>query len=300
MMTLAATLAALVGWLEDGGRGGWAALAAGGAAIVVIHPVAGLLGYALLGGTILLWGATTRAIERPLGAALALVAGFGLAAFYWLPLWIEWSYVSGSRATMGGFRVTKHFVPPLAFLGIGESSLHVPVAPGTTAIAVAILATLAVAWRWRRLTPSGRRLAILLWLLVISSTVLMTDVSRVVWTSLPLVALIQFPWRLLMVQTIALAALAGCLPGAPRVMLVFAAVAVAWPLVGLSPLWVQKFDHVETAAELEQLMIAPDAVAEWLPSTAQLVRPPRQWRSPRSREAPSSSSNAGPATCACA
>jgi hypothetical protein len=280
MMTLAATLAALVGWLERGGWSRWVGLAVGAALVVVTHPVAGLLGYALLGGTIVVWALAARSIERPLGATLALVAGVGLAAFYWMPLLLEWHYVSGNRAAAGPYAVSRNFVPLLAFFGLSTSPAHVQVAIGKSAVLLAGLATLVIAWRWRQLTAAHRRLVIVLWAIVIVSTLITTDLSEPLWVSLPLVGLVQFPWRAIMIQAIALSALAGCLPGVHRCLLVVGAIAVAWPLADFWRPRVVLYDHAETATDLEQLVVAPDAVHEWLPATARLIKPPRQWREP--------------------
>ena len=272
MTVLAATLAALVGFLEDGGRWRWVALAVGAGVVVVCHPVAGLLGYATLAGTIVVWAMSARSVPRPLGAALALVAGVGLAAFYWMPILLEWHHARGAYATMGAYSVTKHFVRPLAFVGLAKS--RVPVAFGWTAASLTCLATVVLAWRWRQLAACQRRLATVLWALAVVSTILATELSRPVWTTLPLVGLVQFPWRTLLVQAIALSALAGCLPGVPRGLLVVGAVALAFSLAGSPGERVKRFDHVETAAELERLMVKPDAVGEWLPATARPIDTP--------------------------
>jgi hypothetical protein len=121
---------------------------------------------------------------------------------------------------------------------------------------------------------------VVLWSLVLGSTVFATEVSSPAWNALPLVGLIQFPWRLVMVQTIALSALGACFAGAPRVAMALATAAVAWPLVAMVPPGVKAFEHAETAADLEQLMVAPDGADEWLPAGARRVEPPLQWREP--------------------
>src|SRR5262245_33180177 len=60
MMMLAVALATLIGWLEDGGHRRWAGLALASGALVVLHPVAGLVGYVSLGATLIVWTIATR------------------------------------------------------------------------------------------------------------------------------------------------------------------------------------------------------------------------------------------------
>src|SRR4030095_9669005 len=91
--------AGMGGWLEDGGWWRWVGLTLGAGALVVFHPVAGLAGYGTLAGAIVVWALATRSMRRPLVAAAALVVGAGLATFYWLPIWLEWSFVQGANAT---------------------------------------------------------------------------------------------------------------------------------------------------------------------------------------------------------
>jgi hypothetical protein len=279
MMMLAPALAALVGWLERGGRRRWTALAVGAGACVVLHPAAGLLGYAMLGGTLIVWGLATRNVARPLVAAGALVAGAGIVAFYWMPLLLEWRYVRGGVAS-GPYSVTRHFVSPWALLSANESARLIRPALGATTLALTSIAIGLLAFRRSTLAPDQRRLALVLVVLVATSTVMVMEVSKPIWMTLPLIGLVQFPWRVLTVQAVALAGLAGCLPAVPRILPVVAAAVAVWPLASFAPINVRPDPYVDSAAALETLFVAPDVVDEWLPKTARPMGPSPQWREP--------------------
>jgi predicted aminopeptidase len=268
MMTLAPALAALVGWLEDGGWWRWVGLALGAGALVVFHPVAGLAGYGTLAGVIVVWALATRSMRRPLVAAAALVVGAGLATFYWLPLWLEWSFVQGANATKGGYEVTNAFLSPLILLGIEPSRIFLPTALGVPMLSLVSIACGLAVWRWRSLAAPQRRLVVVLVVLAIGSTVMVTSLSSPIWESVSLLALVQFPWRLLMVQAVVLSALAGCITGVPRVVLLLAAVALVWPLVGYRTNKIMRFKPHTNAGSLQVEWFAPDTANEWLPTGA--------------------------------
>jgi predicted aminopeptidase len=273
-MMLAAALAALVGWLEDGGRWRWTALALSAGATVVLHPVAGLVGYATLGLTLLVWAIATRSLRRPIGAGMALVAGVGLSAFYWLPLWLEWDAVQGDNPRV--FDVLKFFVPPSTFVVGDPGFRQLKTGLGAPALSLPLVASALLAWRWRELEPAQRRLAATCWVLGAVSTVMMTSVSSPIWASSALLGLVQFPWRLLLVQSIALAALAGCLPRVPvAVPIAVAAVAavLAAPRLAETPYPVWDYQHFATAPEIEQRLFKPDAANEWMPVGARPLAP---------------------------
>jgi predicted aminopeptidase len=279
MMTIAATLAVLVGWLEDGGRWRWAALALGAGAVVVLHPVAGLAGYATFGTAIAVWTLATRAWSRALAAAAALAVGIGLATFYWLPLWLEWSFVQGENATKG-YRVVDAFLSPLVLLGLAPEHPFLPRALGLPTLSLVAVACGITAWRWRAIAPPQRRLFAVLAVLAVGSTVMMASVSSIVWESVPLLALVQFPWRLLMVHTVALAAITGCIVSVPRAVPLVVAALVAWPLVGLRPVPMIRFTPCTKVQQLQAQNFAPDSADEWLPTGAQRLVPHGAWHIP--------------------
>jgi hypothetical protein len=279
MMMLAAALAALVGWLEDGGRRRWVVLALTAGAVVVCHPVAGLSGYATLAATIVVWAIATRSLRRPLVATSALVAGVGLAAFYWLPIWLEWGLVQGDRATKAD-QVARSFLTPFMLLGLEPSLRILPAALGRRMLAALGVACGLIAWRWRHLTASQRRLVVVLVVLALGSSFMTTWLSSPIWEAVPLLALVQFPWRLLLVQTVVLAALAGCVPGVPRAVVLLGVAVVAWPLVRLQAAPALRYTPYSVAFQLERVYFAPDVADEWLPAGARRMPPRATWRAP--------------------
>ncbi len=149
-------------------------------------------------------------------AVAAGVLGLSLAAIFMLPAFIERNYLVQSQFVAGNYSYLKQFVYPSQFLsplwGFGYAvdgpndgmSLQI----GILAFLGAFIGTLA-ALRARRDALPHRPEALFLAGVTIITIVAMTPASAALWRALPLVGLIQFPWRLLTLTTITLALLAG-------------------------------------------------------------------------------------------
>jgi hypothetical protein len=158
------------------------------------------------------------------GAALAL--GGVLASIFWLPMFAERNYIVESQWVPSTYQYASNFVYPSQFFnpawGYGYSvpgpndgmsfQLGLMAAAGAVVGALAAFGVL----RPRRRGDAGqaaplpsRAEAIFLAAISLLTIFAMTPASKPLWDVLPLVSLVQFPWRLLAVTTATLALLVG-------------------------------------------------------------------------------------------
>jgi hypothetical protein len=168
----------------------------------------------LLAYLALLWFSTGR--RRVIGrAALALALAAALSAFFWLPLLLERSYISGA-----GFEIARTVWLPASawtwsnFLDRGWHYTHTfarPIRLGIVQIGLA--AAGALAWAG----VAGLRREGFFWIGVALITgLLMTTWALPLWLASDLLVLAQFTWRLLSVHSLALALLSGGMAAAAR------------------------------------------------------------------------------------
>jgi len=162
---------------------------------------------------------TTHGLGKLAGRAAAALGGaalgMGIAAALILPNLLERRYVAQEQWVGEGYNYAQHFVYPFQLLSGFWG--YDPALPGPAdgmsfqlgAVPV-VLGLAATVFAFRRGRPAGQRALILFFagatLLVV---VLMLPLSAPVWELLPIASLIQFPWRLLALTTVALAVLAG-------------------------------------------------------------------------------------------
>ena len=286
MMTLPAALWALAGWLEQGRVRHAVCLALAGGALIVLHPIVALLGYGLMGlavGVFALMGLAKglplpegegNCWRRAAGAVAALGAGIGLAAFYWMPVFFELDLVQSDRAFVGFYHYASHFVDPRDLFGLYSRTGTIPLALGVLPLLLAALNAAVLIARWGEATPPQRRLLLFALGAAALYVLLMTRASAPVWDWCPPLQRLQFPWRILSVVAVLVAAAAGAmLPwttdriGGGRVaLLVLALATLSWMYTayqldpdarvpeGTGPLAAQDF--------------APDLRDEWLPRGA--------------------------------
>jgi hypothetical protein len=162
--------------------------------------------------------ASFRMHLRPaLWTGVAFALGIGLALIFWLPALAERRFLQEASWLRGTYDYARHFVYPSqllsAFWGFGFSvpgpgdgmSLGLGLIPWIMA-GLAAAAALGLA---RPVLQSRRAEALFLALASLIAVFAMTPAAAPVWAAFPLLASIQFPWRLLAVTTIALALLAG-------------------------------------------------------------------------------------------
>jgi hypothetical protein len=168
-----------------------------------------------------------RGRRAMLWSAVALVLGGLLGGIFWLPMFAERAYIVESQWVPSTYEYAANFVYPSQFFdpawGFGYSvpgpndgmsfQLGVIAAVGA---AIGVLAALGLLRRTQRpgdapdaLPLPSRAEALFLAGVSLLALFAMTPASKVIWDALPLVSLVQFPWRLLAVTVTTLALLAG-------------------------------------------------------------------------------------------
>ncbi len=157
---------------------------------------------------------SARVIVVPIGQ-LALVAllAISAAAIHLVPMVVEKQYVNETQWTREGYGYERQFVYPRQFFtpnwGYGyavdgpddEMSLQL----GLAGVAGAIVSFLLL---WRRETPHRDIIGFYL-VATVGIAFMMTAYSTPLWRIIPIVALIQFPWRLLLLTSLTLSVLTG-------------------------------------------------------------------------------------------
>jgi hypothetical protein len=280
MMTLPVLLHSLTGWLERGRASQWRALAIGSAALILLHCVAGLLGYGILALTTLCYTATSRDWRRALWVGAALLVGAGMAALYWMPLALEWNLVQGDRATKFVYNYTMHFVDPRTLLSPTGQSALLPVYLGRIIPLSITMATVLLLVRRRVVTREQWCFVASMWVLIAVCMFMMSAASAPVWAVAPLIGRIQFPWRFMLVLTVATAALAGSMIAWQRTTLILGAAALFAATALLRPSIATR-SIPATAGDIAKKYFAPDAMDEWLPADAVVLKDDDVPRRPR-------------------
>ncbi len=222
-----------------------------------------------------------------------LLIGALLSAWYWLPALAETDYVQLIAQTSGYFAYDKHFrgmnlVQSKLIFDYYTISPDQPTAFAAMGLVQAILALAGAVAAIIALTRSrfANRCALFALTGLLLTTWLVTPLSRPLWDHFPPLQMIQFPWRILSVQALFAALLAGLLTGVlPPPMggkegggrwIVAAALAVIVAVTGLAGL---RPEHLPVAAEevtVERLQlyelftsnIGTSIRYEWLPRWA--------------------------------
>lgn len=191
------------------------------AALICTHNLMALVLTAVLGAWVV-WqlcccpsslasGPPRRTLLVSLAAPFLL--GMALSAFFWLPVLLEWDAVQlGNLVSQGGhFDFRNHFLSlselfrPTSLLDLGatEPQYHFSLGVAQWLLGLAGAASLF----WRR--SPGRPAAVFYALLSIALVLLVLPVSAPIWERVPLMPLLQFPWRLVGPLSACLAVLAG-------------------------------------------------------------------------------------------
>lgn len=197
------------------GRAGPAVVALSTAAIVVSHNLsafmiapfaAAYLAWAAWGG-----GAGWRALAR---GATGAAAGAGLSAFYWIPALVDQRYLRGLRAatTSGMYSFEKHFVLPRQLVdttwGFGASL------PGSAdemsfQVGLAILAFSAAGAAAAVARRARRPFVVCTVLLGLVALALTLEPAAPLYRAIPMMPMVQFPWRYLGPAVLFLSAAGG-------------------------------------------------------------------------------------------
>ena len=138
--------------------------------------------------------------------AFGLLLALALSAWFWLPALGEANLVQLDNQTTGYFNYAEHFrSTDLVQPSIGFD-YSINAAPGSvTPFAMGLLQALgtigglaAIVVTWKRDSHKSMRVFALIGLAL--STLMITPLSRLLWDTLPLLSLTQFPWRFLSIQ----------------------------------------------------------------------------------------------------
>lgn len=174
---------------------------------LVLAPVAGL--YSLL-----IWLSTGRDARRLVAIVVSFGLGLAWTAFFWLPALVEreWTHAVEERY-LDVSPLTVRFLDGRELLALPQpldaasANPWVPFALGPVVLLLAALGLLAlVRWRrWVTIVAVG-----MFCLVVVLVGVFMTlRLSQWFWLNVPLLAVAEFPWRLLGLVNLGLAFLAG-------------------------------------------------------------------------------------------
>jgi hypothetical protein len=156
-------------------------------------------------------------------SAAALLLGILLSAWYWVPALGEMDYVQLTAQTTGYFHYSNHFraadlVQTSLFFNyqIGPDTAS-PFAMGLVQVVLTVAGCFALVVRLARSSRARRRWDgwAHRWAFVLGgfllATFCITPLSRPAWDHLPLLDMVQFPWRFLSIQSLFAAVLVGSL-----------------------------------------------------------------------------------------
>jgi hypothetical protein len=260
------------------------------AGLLLSHNVTALVGLPLLAAYGLV---ESRAAGRSGGhrataggttVAAGLVLGMALAAFYWLPAFVDRDLIRLERLADGAnFNFRAHFLSMADLLALppridpAQVNPELPLGLGWPALIAAALAWLPIG---RGVTPAATRARLWLTLAAGGLLFLTLPASEPLWGNLPLLPLVQFPWRFLGPASLCLAGLAGI--GLGRIgrwgVPLFALATVVWGLPWLSPPRYPVPADPKPADlitfELETGFLGTTSAADFLPATVEALPAP--------------------------
>jgi uncharacterized membrane protein len=177
-------------------------------ATMVVMP---LLVLSLLGATFVTrdWRASGRAL-------LTIVLGVALSAFFWLPASAEKDLTHAAQMKGGWYSYVNHFVPVhrlvsspwrLDYNQFPSTGQTMPVEIGPVHTVLVILASVVILQRRRRLGGEQRFVFLAAALVLGTSLLMSTAISRPVWMVSETLQYLQFPWRFLIGAACAVALL---------------------------------------------------------------------------------------------
>jgi len=210
---------ALDGWLRTRRPAWLPALACLECLMVISHPPTCLIFSPLFAGYIGCLVVSRQTTGRAVAALVpAGLLGLGLAAFYVLPAIAELHLIRSAELTRESYDYHRHFVFPKQWLtygwGLGSSveglkdgmSFQI----GIVQWVAMALAMVIVAADLVRRNVTARTFELCFWLVIAAAAMfLMTGASVAVWEATPALAFVQYPWRFLMLISVAGAALSA-------------------------------------------------------------------------------------------
>jgi predicted aminopeptidase len=280
MMLLPVALHCVTSWLDTGRWRYLNALAVTAAALLCAHPVAGLLGFGALVTVGTCWTAMGGDRSRAAMAVGALVVAIGLAGFYLAAVVLEWDLVQGDRLR-AAFDFRQYFVTLPELLNLRPRTrpmIEVGFSWITLVLAAFGLATSLVSWP--RLTPAQRRLVVSLVVLAAGSLWIMHSTSIVLWETFPPLTFLQFPWRALLVVTVVMSLLAGCVARGAAILPLLGVALPVYVLFRIPIPAMAEHPYSDDPRRIADRFVAPDAAGEWLPVGATRFLPKALPREP--------------------
>jgi len=197
----------------------------------------GVMACYLLAFVALVTALAERALWPILRAAVAVPLGLGAAACYLIPAAVEQRWIDVAQATSAGMRIAdswlfaRHAAPDLQ---PHDEVLHT--ASWLVVVLVGLsMAGFVVAYQRGRLRGLSRGALACFAALPVAVLVLQFPISAWVWTTLPKLTFLQFPWRLLLLMeapmALLVAAACSCQRRGARIL-----VGSAWALILLASL----------------------------------------------------------------
>ncbi|MFB0537812.1 MAG: hypothetical protein ACETWR_22835 [Anaerolineae bacterium] len=145
----------------------------------------------------------------------AAVLALGLSAVFLLPVTVERSYIAQEQWTRATYSYDQHFIYPFQLLSaLWDYGYAVEGPEDTMSLQLgltAVILTLVVAVLALRRRTSGRGMVLFFLGLTVVIILAMLPLSLPLWRLLPVAALVQFPWRLLVLTAFTLSVLAGAI-----------------------------------------------------------------------------------------
>jgi len=264
---------------------------------------------ALLGALLILIYALFQ-FRTPHSAFCILFLGLCLAAFFWLPAFVEKSYVQIENLTAtANFAYANHFLSLGELFALPQTADPTQVNPAIprslswTAVILALLSWLPLKTEsgdWRLETAQSpisnlqslKRHRLLFTLFTLACLFMTLPASQPIWDAVPLLAFVQFPWRFLGPASIGLAMLAALgaqnllallsahssllVPRSSFPVLCFLLIvpSLPWLFPSPSPTLPAALTPLDTIHfEIETGWLGTTAAADYLPRTVQQIPP---------------------------
>ncbi len=158
-----------------------------------------------------------RNVHYALQGLVSVGVGIGLSAFYWLPVLVDIRWVwagqpveTARRELLANLAPLTDMISPywahryVPFTGVRAASPMPRV--GTVWVILGLGSALL---RWRHLSREMRHTLMFFTLVLVTATFMLTELSRPVWATVPLIHYLQFPWRLQSIIGLAAGGIAG-------------------------------------------------------------------------------------------
>ncbi|MBI2010402.1 MAG: glycosyltransferase family 39 protein [Candidatus Chisholmbacteria bacterium] len=228
------------------------------AGLILAHNAVSLmfLPFAALYTLILLWKKSSSTLMLSWQLFLAVVLGFSLSAFFWLPAFFEGKYtlrdiVTDKDEFARHFPTVSQLIVPSWGYGVSyegqDDDLSFQIGLGQWFMFIAGVVALIQS---KKVANTNRLLGLLAVTVFLSSVFLLLDVSTPVWRAFTILKKFQFPWRLLIIPVFAssiLAALATTLIRHSRKVIIAILVTL---LVQNFNYWKPRGDYLPPEAEI--------------------------------------------------